>query len=102
MVPVNGQVLIEPILNSDIRDAAVMKRSGIYVPKPKNKLYDFEGAPVSGRIYALPHGYNGPLKVNDRVAFNDQKPRTIKYNGLRLFIVKSGAIGGIIDEAGND
>lgn len=86
LVATKNNVLIEPILNSTVRANEAAKRSGLIIPRPQNKLMDFEGIPNQGSIYSLAPDYEGELAVGDHVVFiRDEKPTAIKHDGLKLF-----------------
>lgn len=96
--PTKDNVLIELILRSQVFADAVHKRSGLYVPPPENKMHSFEGIPNEGIVFALFDGYAGPLKVGDRVVFNESNPKGFKFEGHKLLPVKVDQIMGVIDE----
>ena len=96
LVPTKGKVLIEPVLHSDIRSEETEKRSGLFVPKPSNKLYDFEGVPSVGIVRNLPKGYEGVIEVGDRVVFSELKPHGFKHDGTKLFCLEVEQVIAII------
>lgn len=82
---IKGKVLVEPVLHSEIRSEEAQKRSGLFIPKPANKLLDFEGIPNIGVVRHLPKSYDGMVQVGDRVVFNEMQPVSIKVEGEKLF-----------------
>ena len=85
VTPVEGTVLVEPLLQSELR-AAAYKKVGILIPKPDNK-HSFEGVPNIGVIHSLSTDYKGDLKVGDNVVFNVDKPIPVKLDKLKLFSI---------------
>ena len=92
----NGKVLVEPVLHSDIRSEDAEKRSGLFIPKPANKLLDFEGIPNVGMVRYLPKSYDGLVQVGDRVVFKEERPVGIKYEGEKLFCLDLDQVIAII------
>lgn len=96
LLPLEGCVLLKPYLPSKIQRAKLAK-AGLHMVEPK-----FEGVPNQGFIEALPAGYDGTLKIGDRVVFIDSRPRgfkvTLNDEKIKLITVEIVNIGAVIDE----
>lgn len=87
----NEQIILKPILRSEVRANDLKSRTGLLIAKP-----EMEGTPNQGEVYLIGEGVSN-VSPGQTVVFDNREYDSFKYDGQKLFRIHKDKVMAVIN-----